>query len=256
VEGDPGDLAFFAQMESHRVRGWIRLMRRLPSDPRCAICRTPFGGFGGRLVRPLGFAPSRKNPRLCSQCFEKVPVGSVEMDVGVLFADVRGYTALTEQRPADEVAALLNRFYAAAVDIVCRHAILDKFVGDQVMALYIPRLFGDDVDAREQMLADAREILAAAGDWLDLGIGLDFGPGQVGNVGSGEVKDFTALGDVVNTAARLQGVAESGQIVASRRVAPGDLPDAVAQSFALKGKAEPVEALVLTPTRSSRAAST
>jgi adenylate cyclase len=229
-------------------------MRRLPSDPRCAICRAPFGGAGGRFVKPLGFGPSRKNPRICSSCFEKAPMGGVSMDVGVLFADVRGFTALAEgQAPAD-VATLLNRFYAAAVDVLCRHAIIDKLVGDEVMALYLPRLFDDDVG--EHMLADARALLEAADPWIDIGIGVDFGMAHVGNVGAGEVKDFTAIGDVVNTAARLQGVAQSGQIVVSRRVAGDNIEGAATQSFELKGKNEPETAFVLTPTRSSRAAST
>ena len=73
------------------------------------------------------------------------------------------------------------------------------------------------------MVADARALLAAAGyaqgqPWVELGIGLDFGTAFVGNVGSGEVKDFTAIGDVVNTAARLQAAAAGGEIVMSQRV--------------------------------------
>lgn len=245
MEGDAGDEAFFRLMESHRVRGWVQLMRRLPSEPRCAVCRAPFGGVGGRIVRRVGYGPSRKNPRLCASCFDKAPVGGAEMDVGVLFADVRGFTALAEDRAPDDVATLLNRFYSAAVDVLCRRAIIDKLVGDQVMALYLPRLFAGDVT--QHMLADARDLLAAADPWIELGVGLDYGTAHVGNVGAGDVKDFTAIGDVVNTAARLQGVAESGQIVASRRVAEGDVPDAVARSFELKGKNEPVPAQVITP---------
>jgi adenylate cyclase len=211
-------------------------------------------------MRRFGRGPSRKNPTMCSACFERAPMGGVEMEIGVLFADVRGFTSLAENMAPDDVAKLLNRFYGVASEVLTRSGIVDKLVGDEVMALYLPQMIGaqwvDDV------VRDAADLLAAVGygtpegSWLSLGVGIDIGRAYVGNVGAGEVKDFTALGDVVNTAARLQGVAESGQIVASRRVAPGDLPDAVAQSFALKGKAEPVEALVLTPTRSSRAAST
>lgn len=249
-----GDERFFEIMESHRGRAWMRVVRRLPSDPRCAICRVPFAGMGGRLTRPLAGGPSRKNPRFCSSCFDHLPEGGLEMTVGVLFADVRGYTELTEQRGAGEIAALMNRFYAVATEVICRHGILDKFVGDQVMALYFPR-FMPDADPLEVMVGDARDLLAQT-PWLDIGIGIDMGAAQVGNVGPEGVKDFTALGDPVNTAARLQGVAEAGEIVISRRAAPEGVPDAVAQAFTLKGKAEPVEALVLTPIRSSRAAST
>jgi adenylate cyclase len=217
---DARDQAFFDLLESHRLRMFMRLMRRLPSDPRCVVCRAPYGGVGGRIMGRLGFAPSRKNPRLCSQCFEKAPMGGSEMEAGILFADVRGFTPLAEREAPDAVATLLNRFYAAAVDVLCKHAIIDKLVGDQVMALYLPGVFPGE--PARHMIADAHALLAAAGydgeqSWVKLGIGLDFGTAYVGNVGAGEVKDFTAIGDVVNTAARLQAAAGSGEIVVSQR---------------------------------------
>jgi len=254
VDGSNGDLAFFELMESHRTRRWVRLMRMLPGHPRCSLCRAPFGGFGHRLVKPMGFGPSRKNPKLCGKCFEMAPEGGVEMNVGVLFADVRGYTALSEDRSPTEVAALLNRFYEAAVEVLCVNAIIDKLVGDQVMALYIPRLLFEG-EVGDQMVSDARALRDAAHPWLDIGIGLDYGVASVGNVGSREVKDFTAIGDVVNTAARLQSVANAGEIVISTHVATA-VDGAEPQTYDLKGKSAPVEALVLTPTQSFQAAST
>jgi len=240
------DERFWRAIESHRGRMFIRTMRRLPHGPRCAVCGAPYAGIGGRIFKPFGFAPSRKNPRLCIRCFDQVPAGGQEMDVGVLFADVRGFTALSEHRAPNEVAAMLNGFYEAAVDVLCRHAIVDKLVGDEVMALYLPTLFGDEVGA--DMVEDARDLLAAAGPLLEIGIGLDYGRAFVGNVGAGEVKDFTAIGDVVNTAARLQGVAGAGEAVVSKRVcaAAGGTPSgAVERTFELKGKAEPERAYVL-----------
>jgi adenylate cyclase len=244
------DQAFFHALETHRVRAFTRLMRHLPSDPRCAICRAPYGGIGGHLMGRLGFAPSRKNPRLCNACFEKAPVGGVEMEVGILFADVRGFTSLAERQAPEAVAALLNRFYATAVDVLCEHAIIDKLVGDQVMALYLPRVFPGEPSTH--MIADAEALLVAAGygdeaPWIELGVGLDFGTAYVGNVGSGDVKDFTAIGDVVNTAARLQGAAESGEIVCSSRVhMRSGVPTVGLQrrSLDLKGKREPEIAMV------------
>lgn len=125
---EAGDLAFFRSLETHRARGFLRLMSHLPSDPRCAVCRAPYGGIGGRVMGRMGFAPSRKNPRLCSRCFEKAPMGGVEMQVGILFADVRGFTALAERQAPDAVATLLNRFYSTAVDVLCEHAIIYKLV--------------------------------------------------------------------------------------------------------------------------------
>jgi adenylate cyclase len=198
----------------------------------------------------VGFAPSRKNPRLCSRCFELAPMGGQEMEVGVLFADIRGFTTLAEHEAPDRVARLLNRFYAGAVEVLCEHAIVDKLVGDEVMALYLPGLF--DGDPVTHMLADAGALLAAAGygegePWVEVGVGLDFGTAYVGNVGAGEVKDFTAIGDVVNTAARLQSVAGAGEIVMSGRVGRQAGPaaaDALPRDLQLKGKEGPERALV------------
>jgi adenylate cyclase len=197
----------------------------------------------------FGFAPSRKNPRLCSRCFERAPMGGVEMDVGILFADVRGFTSLAERQAPDAVATLLNRFYATAVGILCEHAIIDKLVGDQVMALYLPGVFPGE--PAQHMVSDAQELLVAAGyletPWVRLGVGLDFGSAFVGNVGSGDVKDFTAIGDVVNTAARLQAAAASGEIVMSSRVhdrSGRQATDAEARELSLKGKSAPEIAMV------------
>jgi adenylate cyclase len=253
IRGDPGDVKFFELMDRHLPRAFIGLMKRVPSDPRCRLCKAPYGGIGGRVMRRFGFGPSRKNPTLCNTCFEEAPMGGVEMEIGVLFADVRGFTSLTEDMAPKGVATLLNRFYASATDILSRSAIIDKLVGDEVMALYIPQLFGRDAWEND-MLRDASDLLAAVGydatadPWLDLGVGLDIGRAFVGNVGAGDVKDFTALGDVVNTAARLQSSAGPGQIVLSERLfarLTKTPADARSTSLVLKGKREAEAARVI-----------
>jgi adenylate cyclase len=239
---------FFELMDRHLPRRFIWLMRHLPSEPRCRLCRAPYGGMGGRVMRRFGYGPSRKNPTLCSTCFEKAPLGGVELEIGVLFADVRGFTSMSESMEPTRVAALLNRFYEAATTILSRSAIIDKLVGDEVMALYLPHLLSGD-HWEDDMLRDARDLLTAVGygdtaeePWLRVGVGLDVGPAYVGNVGSGEVKDFTALGDVVNTASRLQSAALAGQVVISERLCArlsDGLVNAASSSLELKGKSQP-----------------
>lgn len=177
----------------------------------------------------------------------------MDVSIGVLFADVRGYTALAESKPPHEVVGLLNRFYAVATDALCsRDAVIDKLIGDEVMALFLPGITGPGLF--EKMASAAERLLhgvgygSGEGPWLPLGIGVDFGLAFVGNVGSGEVKDFTAIGDVVNTAARLQGEAKPGQIVLSERVyreVAERYPEAPPVEMELKGKSEPVPARVV-----------
>ncbi len=243
-----------ALVKSQTLHVWLRrAMRMTPSNPRCKFCCGPFAGIGGRVLRLTGYAPSRKNPQFCNRCFERAPMGGIEAEIGILFADVRGYTALAETRSPEEVARLLNRFYAVATDTLCtRDAIIDKLVGDEVMALFLPGVTGPEY--LDKMASAAEALLGGVGyggrggPWLPLGIGLDFGLAYVGNVGSGEVKDFTAIGDVVNTAARLQAQAQPGQIVLSERVyehVAGLYPDARPVQLELKGKREPVAARVV-----------
>lgn len=227
-----------------------KFFRILPSSPRCGMCMAPFKGVGGILLKPLPFtSPSRKNPTWCKVCFESAPIGGAEVPVGVMFADIRGFTSYSESRSPDEVARLLNRFYSVATDVFSKHdAVIDKLVGDEVMALFLPGFAGKD-EYIPKMVHSAETLLRTVGyggdgePWLPLGIGLDMGLAFVGNVGSGDVKDFTALGDVVNTAARIQSTAKMGQIVMSERVyeyASDRFPGAPSVQLDLKGKSEPV----------------
>jgi adenylate cyclase len=253
LKGDPIDVAFFDHlMVRHLPRAFMRVMRRLPAEPRCRLCNAPYGGIGGRIMRRFGFGPSRKNPTLCNTCFEKAPMGGVDMEIGVLFADVRGFTSLAERTPTGEVAQLLNRFYAAASAVLTRSALIDKFVGDEVMALYLPQLLREHWE--DELVRDANDLLASVGygtstgPWLQLGVGLDIGRAYVGNVGAGEVKDFTAIGDVVNTAARLQSAAAGGQIVLSERLferLATRLDDVTVTTLGLRGKQDPEPARVI-----------
>lgn len=223
-----------------------RVFRRLPSDPRCKLCQNPFGGFGGKLCSLIGRRPSRKNPNLCQYCFDHLPPGGIEIDVGVVFADVRNSTGMGEKSTASEFAEQLNRFYAVAANVLIEHdGIIDKLIGDEVMALFLPGLAGSDYRSRA---ARAAVDLAAATGELSVGVAANAGVAFVGNVGSGTVLDFTALGDAVNVGARLQSFASPGQVVLSsdlyQLIAP-DHPDARSDVLQVKGRAEPVEVAIL-----------
>jgi adenylate cyclase len=240
--------AFFRMRLERSARLWNVFLRSLPASPRCGICGAPFAGAGSRLVRPLGYRPSRKNPTLCVTCIEASPPGGTTTEIGVLFADLRGFTRFSEQSDPEAVSVLLRRFYACAEEVLFPEAVIDKLIGDEVMALYLPMYGGMD-DVARTMLRHSRELLrrvgygTPGGPFVEVGIGLDFGEAFVGNVGKRTLYDFTAVGDVVNVAARLQGEAKGGEILASARLVehlawpPGERVEA-----SLKGKAEPVVA--------------
>jgi adenylate cyclase len=225
-----------------------KLFRSLPTSPRCAICAAPFAGLGARIVGPLGYRPSRKNPTICSVCVESSPPGGVTQRAGVMFADLRGFTKRFDGGDPRAASELLGRFYRAAEDVLFPIAVIDKLIGDEVMALYLPDLKPDL--SREEvpatMLEHAKALLREVGygsgsePFFELGIGLDVGDAFVGNIGQRALYDFTAVGDVVNTASRLQGQAAGGEIVLSARVVEG-LPEPVGErvDLTLKGKEHP-----------------
>jgi adenylate cyclase len=237
--------------EGHRpLVGSRRVFRMMPSAPRCKMCSTPFGGVGGRVFGLAGFKPSRKNPNLCSRCCDALPIGGAEVDVAVLFADVRGSTALGERIDPATYAQLLNRFYAAATATLLRHdAVIDKLIGDEVMAFFVRGVSGPEY--RRRAVQAGVDLLRTVGygtpkgPWLDLGIAINAGVAYVGNVG-GAVVDFTALGDPVNVAARMQSHAAAGELLVSAGIDSDLATDAPRRTLALRGRQEPVEALTLT----------
>lgn len=225
-----------------------RLFALIPSPWRCKFCNAPFSGPYAGSFRRLGWTPSRKNPNICARCMESAPEGGAVVPISVLFADVRGYVSLTERTSRVEVTALLHRFYAAASRALLAHeAVLGTISGDQVMALFVPGLAGQRYRCRA--VEGARSLLHAVGygttegNWLDVGVGICSGEDFVGNIGGGGYKDFTALGDVTNTAARLQAQAQGGEVMmcsATYGAAADACAGAELRHLSLKGKAEPI----------------
>jgi len=224
------------------------IFRALPSSPRCGVCGAPFAGVGHLIVGPLGYRLSRKNPTVCGTCVEFSPPGGMTQYTGVLFADLRGFTARFDGADPQEASLLLRRFYRCAEDVLFPDAVIDKLIGDEVMALYLPDLKPDLTRERvpARMLEHACELLRSVGygsgsaPFVEMGIGIDVGEAFVGNIGQRALYDFTAVGDVVNTASRLQGHAAGGEVVLSERVADGlGAPVGFRIELQLKGKRDP-----------------
>lgn len=200
-----------------------RFWRHLPAAPRCKVCASPTHGIGGAVARLFWHGPMRDNPLLCKACFGQLSryPGGAEIEISVVFADVRGSTGLAERTSAGAFRALIQAYYrSAAVAIDDNGGIIDKFLGDGVMALFIPVITGENHAGRA--IAAGRAVLAAVErDGLDrrglmVGAGVHTGEAFVGVVGGGEKIDFTALGDTVNIAARLGGIAGPGELLVSR----------------------------------------
>ena len=190
-----------------------KIFRWLPSDPRCPVCRAPYGLPFGPIVHLLGFGRSKRYPQLCNPCFTMMHKGrgGADVPVTVLFADVRGSTGMAERSSASEFSMLLSRFYALVTDAVRDEGgIIDKFLGDGVMALFIPS-FTEKQHAQRGLKA-ARRILREAE--LPIGIGLNTGHAYTGFVGpTDEVAGFTAVGDAVNVAHRLGEAAGARELI-------------------------------------------
>jgi Adenylate cyclase, family 3 (some proteins contain HAMP domain) len=232
----------------HRMRRmWARCRRR-----RAAACMRR-SRPGGVLMRALAYGPSPLNRRLCKWCIRAVHKhpGGAEVEISVLFADVRGSTSIAEGMPPEEYSRLLARFYGAAAEVIDESdGIVDKFVGDGAVALFIPGFAGSDHAA--DAIAAARGLLEQTGNdgpepWIPVGAGVHTGRSFVGSVGEGDARDFTALGDTVNTTARLTGLAEAGEILISADAASaGDLETngLERRTLELRGKDQTVDAWV------------
>lgn len=230
----------------------------MPAHHRCKLCYAPFDGIGAPLVRIIfDKRQSRLNPHLCTGCenFASKFQGGAEIELSLLFVDIRGSTTLAERTTAAEFSKLINRFYKDATDILIRtDAMIDKLVGDQVIGLYVPGMTG--TDHARHAIAAAQGIMRVtghdgqSGPWVPLGAGVHTGTAYVGSVGSKDGStDITVLGDAANTAARLSSSAGQGEILisqtayASAGLALGNLDK---RTLTLKGKSEPVTVHVLT----------
>lgn len=236
-------------------RAGRRLFALMPSPWRCKFCNAPFRGPYAGTMRRIGYTPSRKNPLICARCIERAPEGGAVVPVTILFADVRGYTSLCEQMTPAEVTEFVNRLYETASSaLLAQEGLLGQVVGDEVEGLFVPGLAGPHyrqkaVEAARSLLRAVRYTESPAG-MLEVGIGIASGEEFVGNVAGGGYKDFAAVGDVTNTAARLTTAAKSGEIVVDAETYCGverGYPDARQQRLRLKGKREPVEAYWIPP---------
>lgn len=190
---------------------------------------------------------------------ENLSLGGKTCDIAVLFVDVRGFTTMSERLNPEQVVHILNKYLTMASECVEQTGgTLDKFVGDAMMAFWGAPLPQEDpvmnavktaVGIIEGAARVSDELKEEIGEELKVGVGVNFGPAVVGNMGAEKHMDYTAIGDTVNTAARLEANAPGGKIYISRSVADalGDriTYTSLGATIKLKGKADGFEVLEL-----------
>jgi adenylate cyclase len=233
-----------------------RLWSAIPSSPRCKLCAAPFRGPGRLITKALMHGPSQSNPLLCNACFGQIRKhpGGAEVEISVLFADIRGSTGIAERTSAGEFRKLVQQFYYRAAKVIdAGDGIIDKFLGDGIMVLFVPVIAGDRharraVETGEAVLRAVMTPDLIAGG-VRVGVGVHTGLAFVGTVGSDDRLDFTALGDTVNVAARLGSDAGAGELFVSAAAwaaagrADGDGGER--RALELKGRAEPLDVVVV-----------
>jgi adenylate cyclase len=229
-----------------------RFFNILPHDPRCKLCHAPFQGVGGLAVGALyGRKQSTLNPHFCNVCedFAKKFPGGAEVEMSMLFVDVRGSTALSEQMTAMEFQKLINRFFVGSTKAIAEEdGLVEKLAGDAVAAFWGAGFAGQDYVARTVRAAQKIQKVMTQ-QKIPVGIGVHAGVAYFGAMGSAEgLVNISAIGDEVNTAARLASKAAAGEIIVSETaLAKAGIPGAELEirHLELKGISEPITVRVL-----------
>jgi adenylate cyclase len=202
-----------------------RVFSRVPSGPNCKICAAPFAGPGGAVLRHVGFGRYSGNPTICQFCIkdlQKMGIQGAEIPVSLMFADIRGSTTIGERLSPTDFQAFLSRFYRIASQaVLASDGMVDKFVGDEVIGLFFRGITGDGhaasaIEAARRLLAQAGRPDATPSGRIPVGAAVHTGMAFVGSTAAADVvNDFTALGDSVNTTARLASAAADGELLVS-----------------------------------------
>ncbi len=215
---------------------------------QCAVCGTVLAGPLSYVFLLGRISRSTANPNICNRCNAHIGEGRI-VELSVLFADLSGFTELTHDLGPNKIHEVVTAFLDKAAEVLVKHgAFIDKYIGDAVMAFFNIPIRQENHSA--QAVAAAVEIQAGLEELrqrfsLDLNsaIGIASGWARVGSLGSTVRKDYTAIGDVVNLAARLEGQARPGEILVQDTVfdkVAADFAQSRPETLTLKGFREPV----------------
>jgi len=198
-----------------------RFFNILPHDPRCKLCHAPFQGVGGMAVNALyNRKQSSLNPNFCNVCedFAKKFPGGAEVEMSMLFVDVRGSTALSEQMTPMEFQKLINRFFIGSTKAIAEEdGLVEKLAGDAVAAFWGAGFAGQDYIAKTVRAAQ-KIHRRMEGQKIPVGVGVHAGVAYFGAMGEENgLVNISAIGDEVNTAARIASKAAAGEILVSEQ---------------------------------------
>jgi adenylate cyclase len=220
---------------------------------QCSICGTILAGAASVVYRTFGIRRSPRNPNICTRCSTHVEEGRMA-EITVLFADLSSFTELTHELGAEKTHQVVDSYLRMATEVLVKQgAFIDKYVGDAVMALFNVPIRHDDharraIVAATELGTELKHLGSRLALPLQASVGIATGHARVGRLGSDDSKDYTAIGDVVNLAARLQGKASAGEILIDQESYvkhAADFPDARAEQVVLKGFREAVTAFRL-----------
>lgn len=231
----PGGHPAVTQM--HRTYKW------LPSAPRCRLCHVPFNSIGGWWMSKRGKAPCKRNPYYCSACDEFIEAnpGGAEIEMSVLYVDMRNSVQAAAHAQTPEVAKRVNTFLSTATQIITQNdGFIMAFYGDCVVAVWPPGFVGPDHAEKAVGAAKALTEKFNAQSHIPAGTGVHTGPVYICTVqaGDGTFRDVSIFGHAVNLTARLAAVAPAGRALVTQDSGGSGLGEVTA--FALKGIDEPV----------------
>jgi adenylate cyclase len=215
----------------------------------CLVCNTALEGPWGRLFSLFGINRSVRNPNVCNRCDTHMQEGRV-VELSVIFADLTGFTEMTNRLGPERSYEVVSAFFKMADKALVKNdAFIDKYIGDAVMAFFnapIPNAkhARGATSAALGIQAGMKSLSKEIGVELQARVGVATGFARVGRLGSTDRKDYTAIGDVVNLASRLEAFAKPGEVVIDGKAfvqVAEDYPSLTPEEINVRGFAEPVE---------------
>jgi adenylate cyclase len=215
----------------------------------CLVCGTALEGPLGLLFHLFGITRSARNPNVCNRCDAHMQEGRV-IELSVIFADLTGFTAMTNRLGPERSYEVVDTFFKMANEVLIKNdAFIDKYIGDAVMAIFnapIPNAkhARGATTAALGIQEGLRSVSKELGLDLQARVGVATGFARVGRLGSTDRKDYTAIGDVVNLASRLEAFAQPGEVIVDGKAfaqIAENYPNLTPETLNVRGFAEPVE---------------